>query len=41
MQKLLKKSIRNEIVHLKIFDCKAFSFLKKADAFKRNEKMKS
>ncbi len=41
MQKLLKESIRNEIVHLKVFDCKAFSLLKKADAFKRNEKMKS
>jgi hypothetical protein len=41
MQKLLKKSIRNEIVHLKMFDCKTFSFLKKANAFKRSEKMKS
>jgi hypothetical protein len=41
MQKLLKESIRNEIVHLKMFDCKAFSFLKKIDAFKKNEKMKS
>jgi hypothetical protein len=41
MQKLLKKSIRYEIAHLKVFDCKPFSFLKKADAFKKNEKMKS
>jgi hypothetical protein len=41
LQKLLKKSIRNEIVHFKIFDCKAFSLLKKVDAFKKNEKMKS
>jgi hypothetical protein len=41
MQKLLKKSIRNEIVHLKMFNCKAFSFLKKTNALKRNEKMKS
>jgi hypothetical protein len=41
MQKLLKELIRNEIFHLKMFDCKAFSFLKEADAFKRNEKMKS
>jgi hypothetical protein len=41
MQKLLKESIRNEIAHLKIFDCKAFSFLKEANALKRNEKMKS
>ncbi len=41
MQKLLKKSIRNEIIHLKIYDCKTFSLLKKTDAFKRIEKMKS
>jgi hypothetical protein len=41
MQKLLKESIRNEIVHLKVFDCKAFSLLKKTDALKRSEKMKS
>jgi hypothetical protein len=41
MQKLLKESIRNEIAHLKVFDCKAFSFLKEINAFKKNEKMKS
>jgi hypothetical protein len=41
MQKLLKESIRNEIVHLKMFDCKVFSFFKEANAFKKNEKMKS
>jgi hypothetical protein len=41
MQKLLKESIRNEIAHFKIFDCKAFSLLKKTNAFKKNEKMKS
>ncbi len=41
MQKLLKKSIRNEITHLKMLNCKTFSFLKKADALKKNEKMKS
>jgi hypothetical protein len=41
MQKLLKKSIRNEIVHFKVFDCKAFLLLKEINAFKRNEKMKS
>ncbi len=41
MQKLLKKSIRSKIIHLKIYDCKAFSLLKKIDAFKKNEKMKS
>jgi hypothetical protein len=41
MQKLLKELIRNKIVHFKMFDCKTFSFLKKANAFKKNEKMKS
>ncbi len=41
MQKLLKESIRNEIAHLKMFDCKTFSLLKEADALKRSEKMKS
>jgi hypothetical protein len=41
MQKLLKKSIRSKITHLKIYDCKAFSLLKEIDALKRNEKMKS
>jgi hypothetical protein len=41
MQKLLKESIRNEIAHLKMFDCKAFLFLKETNAFKKNEKMKS
>jgi hypothetical protein len=38
MQKLLKKSIRNEIVHFKVFDCKAFSLFKKANAFKKKWK---
>ncbi len=41
MQKLLKESIRNEIAHHKVFDCKAFSLLKETDALKRSEKMKS
>jgi hypothetical protein len=41
MQKLLKESIRDKIVHLKMFDCKAFSLLKEINAFKKNEKMKS
>jgi hypothetical protein len=41
MQKLLKESIRNEIAHLKVFDCKTFSLLKETDALKKNEKMKS
>jgi hypothetical protein len=41
MQKLLKESIRNEIAHFKVFDCKTFSLLKKTDALKKNEKMKS
>jgi hypothetical protein len=40
MQKLLKELIRNEIAHFKMFDCKAFSLLNEADAFKKNEKMK-
>jgi hypothetical protein len=38
MQKLLKKSIRNEIAQLKIFNCKAFSLFKKINALKKNEK---
>jgi hypothetical protein len=38
---LLKKSIWNEIVHLKVFNCKTFSLLKEIDAFKKKEKMKS
>ncbi len=41
MQKLLKESIGNEITHLKVFDCKAFSLLKEADALKKSDKMKS
>jgi hypothetical protein len=41
MQKLLKKSIRNEIAYFKMFDCKAFSLLKETNVFKKNEKMKS
>jgi hypothetical protein len=41
MHKLLKKSIRNEIIHLKMFNCKTFSFLKKTNVLKKNEKMKS
>jgi hypothetical protein len=41
MQKMLKELIRNEIAHLKMFDCKAFSLFKKTDAFKKSEKMKS
>jgi hypothetical protein len=41
MQKLLKELIRNEIAHLKMFDCKTFSLLKETNAFKKNEKMKS
>jgi hypothetical protein len=41
VQKLLKKLIRNEIAHFKVFDCKAFSLLKETNAFKKSEKMKS
>jgi hypothetical protein len=40
MQKLLKESIKNEIVHLKVFDCKTFSLLKEINALKKSEKMK-
>jgi hypothetical protein len=38
MQNLLKKSILNEIAHFKMFDCKAFSFLKEINAFKKMRK---
>jgi hypothetical protein len=41
MSKLSKESIRNENFHFKVFDEKTFSFLKKINAFKRSEKMKS
>jgi hypothetical protein len=41
MQKLLKESIRNEIAHLKVFECKAFSLLKETNVLKKNEKVKS
>jgi hypothetical protein len=41
MQKLLKESTRNEIAHLKVFDCKTFSLLKEINTHKKNEKMKS
>jgi hypothetical protein len=41
MQKLLKKSIRNEIVHFKFFYCKTFSLLKKVNTLKKSKKMKS
>jgi hypothetical protein len=41
MQKLLKKSIRNEIAHFKMFDCKTFSLLKEINALKKSDKMKS
>jgi hypothetical protein len=41
LQKLLKELIQNEIAHLKMFDCKAFSLFKETDALKKNEKMKS
>jgi hypothetical protein len=35
MQKLLKKSIRNEIIHFKMFNCKTFSFFKKINTLKK------
>ncbi len=41
LQRLFKKSIRWEIDHLKIFDCKAYVLLKDADVSPRSEKMKA
>jgi hypothetical protein len=41
MQKLLKESIRNEIAHFKMFNCKTFSFLKETNALKKSDKIKS
>jgi hypothetical protein len=41
MQKLLKESIRNEIAHFKMFNCKTFSFFKETNTFKKSEKMKT
>jgi hypothetical protein len=38
MQKLLKESIRNEIIHFKMFNCKAFSFFKEINALKKRKK---
>jgi hypothetical protein len=41
LQRLLKKSIRWELNHLKIFDCKTYVLLKESDASSRSEKMKA
>ncbi len=41
LQRLLKKSIRWEIDHLKMFECKAYVLLKESDASSRLEKMKA
>jgi hypothetical protein len=38
MQKLLKKLIRNEIAHFKMFNCKTFLFFKNINAFKKMKK---
>jgi hypothetical protein len=41
LQRLLKKSIRWELDHLKIFDCKTYVLLKKSDVSSRSKKMKT
>jgi hypothetical protein len=41
LQRLLKKSIRWKLDHLKIFDCKAYVLLKGSDVSSRSEKMKA
>jgi hypothetical protein len=41
MQKLINQSIRFEIEHLKMYECKTYSLLKDADASSRDSKLKS
>jgi hypothetical protein len=41
LQRLLKKSIRWELDHLKMFDCKTYVLLKESDVSSRSEKMKA
>jgi hypothetical protein len=41
LQRLFKKSIRWELNHLKILDCKTYVLLKDSDASSRSEKMKA
>jgi hypothetical protein len=41
LQRLLKKSIRWELNHLKIFDCKAYVLLKDANVSSRSKKIKA
>ncbi len=41
LQRLFKKSIRWELYHLKIFDCKTYVLLKDANVSSRSEKMKA
>jgi hypothetical protein len=41
LQRLLKKSIRWEIDHLKMFECKTYVLLKESDASSRSEKMEA
>ena len=41
MQKLLNQSIKKELFHLRVYDCKAYPLFKNADASPKSEKMKS
>ncbi len=41
LQRLLKESIKWELDHLKIFDCKTYVLLKESDVSSRSEKMKA
>jgi hypothetical protein len=41
LQRLLKKSIRWKLDHLKIFDCKTYVLLKRSDVSSRSEKIKA
>ncbi len=41
LQRLLKKSIKWKLDHLKIFDCKTYVLLKESDVSSRSEKMKA
>jgi hypothetical protein len=41
MQKLINQSIRSELDHLKMYECKTYSLLKDADVLSRDSKLKS
>ena len=40
IQKLINQSIKNEISHLRVYECKTYSLLKGIDAPSRNQKMR-